>query len=67
MWDDGRTDEDQLKGLDYKKLEHAMMIAEQKDEMSLDSDKKQLLEKYISIRSPNIHKMKPIPIYKLKT
>ena len=67
MWDDGRTDEDQLKGLDYKKLEHAMMISEQKDNTNLDSNEKKLLKKYISIRTPNIHKMKPVPIYKLKT
>jgi len=67
LWDDGRTDEDQLKGLDYNKLEHAMMISEQKDKTNLDSDEKHLLEKYISIRIPNMHKMKPIPIYKLKT
>ena len=67
LWDDGRTDEDQLKGLDYKKLEHAMMIAEQKREKSLDSEEKQLMEKYISIRTPNTHKMRPIPVYKLKS
>ena len=67
LWDDGRTDEDQLKGLDYKKLEHAMMISEQKDNTNLDSNEKKLLKKYISIRTPNIHKMKPVPIYKLKT
>ncbi len=67
LWDDGRTDEDQLKGLDYKKLEHAMMISERTDKTSLNSEEKQLLEKYISIRTPNTHKMKPIPVYKLKT
>ena len=44
-----------------------MMIAEQKSKTNLDSDEKQLLEKYISIRTPNTHKMKPIPVYKLKT
>jgi NAD+ synthase len=67
LWDDGRTDEDQLKGLNYKKLERAMMISEQKDNANLDSDEKKLLKKYISIRNPNMHKMKPIPVYKLKT
>jgi len=67
LWDDGRTDEDQLKGLNYKKLEHAMIISEQKENANLDSDEKKLLKQYISIRTPNIHKMKPVPVYKLKT
>jgi len=67
LWDDGRTDEDQLKGLNYKKLEHAMMISEQKENANLNSDEKKLLNQYISIRTPNTHKMKPVPVYKLKT
>ena len=44
-----------------------MMIAEQKEKKSLDSEEKQLMEKYISIRTPNTHKMRPIPVYKLKS
>ena len=44
-----------------------MMIAEQKEEKSLDSEEKKLMEKYISIRTPNTHKMRPIPVYKLKS
>jgi hypothetical protein len=43
------------------------MISEQKKNANLDSDEKKLLNQYISIRTPNTHKMKPVPVYKLKT
>ena len=44
-----------------------MIISEQKENANLDSDEKKLLKQYISIRTPNIHKMKPVPVYKLNT
>ena len=50
LWDDARTDEDQL-GLSYEQLEDAM------------NNKNSLYkEKYLEIRKKNKHKMKPIPI-----
>ena len=52
LWDDGRTDEDQI-GLTYEELENAMI-----DENSINRDK------YIQIRRQNLHKMNPIPICK---
>ena len=53
LWDDGRTDEGQL-GLSYKELEEAM-----ENENSKNRDK------YIQIRSANLHKMDPIPVCKI--
>ena len=53
LWEDGRTDKDQLGGLTYEQLEEAM----------LDSSSK-FFSQYNKIRMPNLHKMKPIPIFK---
>ena len=53
LWEDGRTDKDQLGGLTYKELEEAM----------IDSSSK-FYYQYNKIRTPNLHKMKPIPIFK---
>ena len=53
LWEDGRTDKDQLGGLTYEQLEEAM----------LDSSSK-FYTQYKKIRTPNLHKMKPIPIFK---
>ena len=54
LWDDGRTDAAQL-GMSYQELEKVM-----KDPNS-DGYKK-----YIEIRKRNLHKMKPIPVCKMK-
>jgi len=54
LWDDGRTDVAQL-GMSYQELEKAM-----KDSNS-DGYKK-----YMEIRKRNLHKMKPIPVCKMK-
>ena len=53
LWDDGRTDYDQLKGLTYEELEEAMKNSESKN-----------IKKYYEIRKANLHKMKPIPVFK---
>jgi len=54
LWDDGRTDVDQL-GMSYKELEEAM-------NNSLNKNHK----KYLEIRKRNLHKMRPIPVCKIK-
>ena len=54
LWNDGRTDVGQL-GISYKELEEAM-----KDSNSPN------YKKYLEIRKMNLHKMKPIPICKMK-
>jgi NAD+ synthase len=63
LWDDGRTDQDQLGGLSYAELELAMFLDESG---SVPSDLKQhdLLVQYRRIRSRSLHKMVPIPVFK---
>ena len=50
LWDDFRNDEDQI-GLSYEQIEEAM-----------ENEKSPFYEKFKKIRTPNLHKMKPIPI-----
>ena len=59
LWDDGRTDEDQL-GVSYDDLEWAM----QYNGEEINDKQKKILEIYKKHRSINIHKMKNIPIFK---
>ena len=54
LWEDGRPDVSQL-GMSYQDLEKAMM-----DQNSPD------YKKYLEIRNRNLHKMKPIPVCKIK-
>ena len=54
LWDDGRTDVGQL-GISYQELEEAMKDPNNKEH-----------KKYLEIRKRNLHKMKPIPICKMK-
>ena len=53
LWDDGRTDENQL-GLKYEEVEDAM-----------NNPNSPNYEKYIKIRKLNLHKMDPIPVCKI--
>ena len=50
LWNDGRTDEDQV-GLSYEEIEEAMQ-----NENSSNRDR------YLEIRSKSLHKMEPIPV-----
>jgi len=54
LWDDGRTDVGQL-GMSYEELEVAMKDPNNKGH-----------KKYLEIRKRNLHKMKPIPVCKMK-
>jgi len=54
LWEDGRSDVSQL-GMSYQDLEKAMIDPKSKD-----------YKKYIEIRNRNLHKMKPIPVCKMK-
>jgi NAD+ synthase len=54
LWDDGRTDIGQL-GMSYQELEEAMKDTNSKGH-----------KKYLEIRKRNLHKMKPIPVCKMK-
>jgi len=55
LWEDGRTDKDQLGGLTYEQMEDAM-----KD------PKSKYATEYNKIRSNNLHKMEPIPVFKVE-
>ncbi len=54
LWDDGRTDVNQL-GMSYEELEEAMKDSSNKNH-----------QKYLEIRKRNLHKMNPIPVCKIK-
>ena len=54
LWDDGRTDVNQL-GMTYEELEEAMKNSSSKNH-----------KKYLEIRKRNLHKMNPIPVCKMK-
>ena len=54
LWDDGRTDVDQL-GMSYQELESAMKDSSNKNH-----------KKYLEIRKRNLHKMNSIPVCKMK-
>ena len=54
LWDDARSDENQI-GLSYQQLEEAMKNSNSK-----------YYKKYLKLRELNLHKMKPIPICKMK-
>jgi len=53
LWDDGRTDEDQL-GLTYDQLEEAMKWG----------TGSKYYDRYVELRTANLHKMKSIPVWK---
>ena len=61
LWDDGRTDEDQL-GISYDELEWAMEC--NLSDECLNDKQKTILAIYDSHRMKNLHKMKKIPVFK---
>ncbi len=54
LWEDGRTDTDQLQGLSYEQMEHAM----------INGSASKYYNTYQKIRKSNLHKMEPIPVFK---
>ena len=54
LWNDGRTDTNQL-GMSYQELEEAMRDSSNKNH-----------KKYLEIRKRNLHKMNAIPVCKMK-
>ena len=62
LWEDSRSDEDQI-GASYDELEWAMRFeADLKDDSSLPSQQKEVLAIYRSFNRANRHKMEPIPV-----
>ena len=67
LWDDGRTDRDQL-GMTYEDLEVAMQLDEDMQAANttwnLSEQLQRNLDRYREIRGRNLHKMQPIPVYR---
>lgn len=63
LWDDGRTDQDQLGGLSYADLELAMK-QENHEVPIADTAQHDNVIKYRKIRARSLHKMNPIPVFK---
>ena len=72
LWDDGRIDQDQLNGMSYRDLEHAMYLEEMMANTQhsaepftgLEAHEGRLLLELDKLRKPNLHKMMPIPVFK---
>jgi len=63
LWDDGRTDQDQLSGLTYQQLELAM-AQDEGSQLVKNAVELERLQKYQSLRVRSLHKMQPIPVFK---
>jgi NAD+ synthase len=59
LWDDDRTDEDQL-GMTYPELEQAMIMDSESTPAS--AQQRAQLRRYREIRARNLHKMLPVPV-----
>ena len=64
LWDDGRTDEDQI-GTSYAMLEWVMEKGLNEDPMFLNEDQTNAINVYQKFHSQNKHKMLEIPTFKL--
>ena len=64
LWNDGRTDEDQL-GATYAELEWAMEEAKKPSGREHSAREEEVLERYLELNAANSHKMNPIPVFLL--
>lgn len=64
LWDDGRTDEDQI-GTSYEMLEWVMEKGLNEDPMFLNEEETEAINVYQKFHSQNKHKMISIPTFKL--
>ncbi len=64
LWDDDRSDEDQL-GASYSELEWAMKYLEKNANTELTSRQAEVLSIYKGFHTANKHKMIPIPVCKI--
>jgi len=65
LWDDGRTDEEQM-GASYDELEWAMKELENPSDSELSDREREVMSLYVGLHESNSHKMVPIPIFKIK-
>ena len=64
LWNDGRTDEDQI-GATYEEIEWAMKEATSPKRADLSERERKVLDIYQRLNKSNSHKMNPIPVFKL--
>ncbi len=65
LWNDSRSDEDQI-GASYDELEWAMdFVAEKKDPTRLSSREQEVLSIFRSLNRANRHKIEPVPVAKI--
>ncbi len=62
LWDDGRTDEEQM-GATYEELEWAMRENESPSGAELTDRQSKVMDRYLHLNSINSHKMGPIPVF----
>lgn len=65
LWEDNRTDEDQI-GASYEEMEWAMDYIDNHRMTDLSSRQQEVLEIFTQYRDKNTHKMKPIPVFCLE-
>ena len=63
LWDDGRTDEEQMEAT-YNELEWAMKEFSEPSGLELTQRQKEVIEIYRQLNAQNAHKMREIPVYK---
>ncbi len=63
LWNDGRTDEEQMQA-NYNELEWAMKECAEPSDSELTQRQSEVLEIYRRLNAQNAHKMKDIPVYK---
>ena len=63
LWEDGRTDEEQI-GATYEELEWAMREIENPSEEEQSERQRKVMVRYMELNKANSHKMKPIPLFK---
>ena len=61
LWDDFRTDEDQI-GASYKEIEKIMEYVNKNSKRKLNKREQEVLSIYKNFHSKNLHKMNPIPV-----
>ena len=64
LWDDGRTDEEQM-GASYDELEWAMKELENPSESEMSEREREVMSLYVGLHESNSHKMAPIPVFKM--
>jgi len=62
LWDDGRTDEDQI-GATYDELEWAMEESEKPSGSAFSEREREVMELYLRLNKNNSHKMGAVPVF----